>query len=87
LAKTSTKVAVSLPEPLYRAVERARRSARKSRSAVVQEALRDWLRRSAQADLVREYEGGYRAKPEGGTEQEEALATAVALLGNDDEGW
>jgi hypothetical protein len=54
---------------------------------VVQEALRDWLRRGAQAELVRGYEGGYRAKPEGAAEQEEALATAVALLGNDDEGW
>jgi hypothetical protein len=54
---------------------------------VVQEALRDWLRRGAQADLVREYEVGYRARPEGASEQEEALAAAVDLLGNDDEGW
>lgn len=87
MPKTTTKVAVSLPEPLYRAVERARRSARKSRSAVVQEALRDWLRRGVQADLVREYEAGYRARPEGRADVEEALATAVALLDSDDERW
>jgi metal-responsive CopG/Arc/MetJ family transcriptional regulator len=87
MAKTTTKVAVSLPDPLYRAVERARRSARKTRSAVVQEALRDWLRRGAQAELVRDYEAGYRARPEGRSDTEAALATAIALLGNDEEEW
>jgi metal-responsive CopG/Arc/MetJ family transcriptional regulator len=87
MAKASTKVAVSLPEPLFRAVERARRATRKSRSAVVQEALRDWLRRSAQADLVRDYEAGYRAQPEGARDSEAALATAVALFDRDAENW
>jgi Arc/MetJ-type ribon-helix-helix transcriptional regulator len=87
MPKTTTKVAVKIPEPLYRAVERARRSARKSRSAVVQEALRDWLRRGVQAELVREYEAGYRARPEGQADVEEALATAVALLDSEDGRW
>jgi hypothetical protein len=39
-----------------------------------------------QADLVRAYEAGYRAHPEKATEVEAALATAVALL-SDDEQW
>jgi metal-responsive CopG/Arc/MetJ family transcriptional regulator len=82
----TAKVAVSLPEPLFRAVERARKAARKSRSAVVQEALRDWLRRSAQADLIRDYEAGYRTRPEGKSAVEAALATAVALF-DDAEDW
>ena len=86
MAKTATKVAVSIPDPLYRAVERARLRARKSRSAVVQEALRDWLRRGTQAELVRDYESGYRARPEGRGDAEAALATASALFG-DDEDW
>jgi metal-responsive CopG/Arc/MetJ family transcriptional regulator len=86
VGKTATKVAVSLPEPLYRALERARRRLGKSRSAVFQEALREWLRRGVQADLVRDYEAGYRAQPERERDAEAALATAVALLG-DDEDW
>lgn len=80
MARTATKVAVSLPATLFRAIERERRSAGKSRSAVVQEALRDWLRRRTQVDLVREYEAGYRTRPEGKGEVAAALATAVALL-------
>ncbi len=86
MAKTATKVAVSIPDPLYRALERARRRTGKSRSAVLQEALRDWLRRGVQAELVREYEAGYRARPEGESDIEAALATAAALL-RDEEEW
>jgi metal-responsive CopG/Arc/MetJ family transcriptional regulator len=86
MAKSTAKVAVSLPVDLYRALEGARRRARKSRSAVVQQALREWLRREAQADLVREYEEGYRRKPEDARDVEAALATAVGLF-RDDEGW
>jgi metal-responsive CopG/Arc/MetJ family transcriptional regulator len=86
VAKTATKVAVSIPNPLYRAVERARLRARKSRSAVVQEALRDWLRRGTQAALVRDYESGYRARPEGRSDAEAALAIASASF-DDDEDW
>lgn len=86
MAETATKVAVSIPAPLYRALERARKRARKSRSAVLQEALRDWLRRGVQAELVRDYEAGYRARPEGTRDVEAALATAAALL-RDEEEW
>ncbi len=86
MAKTATKVAVSIPDALYKALERERRRARKSRSAVLQEALRDWLRRGVQAERVREYEAGYRARPEGARDVEAALATAAALL-RDEEDW
>jgi metal-responsive CopG/Arc/MetJ family transcriptional regulator len=86
MAKSAAKVAISLPEPLYRALERARRRTGKSRSALVQEALREWLRRGVEGDLLRDYEAGYRAQPEGERDAEAALATAVALLG-DDEKW
>ncbi len=82
---TTAKVAVSLPDELYRALESARRRAGKTRSAVVQEALRDWLRRQARAELVRDYEAGYRRSSESAREIESALATAVGLLTDDDE--
>ncbi len=78
--KKTAKVAVSLPGALYQAVEKARRRTGKARSTVVQEALRDWLRREAQAELVREYQAGYRARPEDASEIDAALATATGLL-------
>jgi metal-responsive CopG/Arc/MetJ family transcriptional regulator len=86
MPKNTAKVAVSLPDALYQAIEKARRRTGKSRSAVVQEALREWLGREVQAGLVRDYEAGYRARPEDASEIEAALATAAALL-RDDEGW
>lgn len=61
----ATKVAISIPRELYRAVERTRRRRGQSRSAAVQEALRHWLDHQVQQAMVREYETGYRRKPEG----------------------
>jgi hypothetical protein len=52
----------------------------------VQEALRDWLLRGTQAELIRDYEAGYRARPEGAIDAEAALATASALF-VEDEDW
>jgi len=56
----------------------------KSRSGVIQDALRYWLDSQAQAALVREYEAGYRRKPEGRREIKAAEAAAVRLLATDD---
>ena len=80
MGRLATKVAVSIPGPLYLAVERVRKASGKSRSAVIQDALRYWLDSQAQAALVREYEAGYRRKPEGRREIKAAEAAAVRLL-------
>lgn len=85
MAKSAAKIAISIPDDLYRALEGARRRARRSRSAIVQEALRDWLRGQQQAELVREYEAGYRRRPEDAREVEAALATATSLLRDEDD--
>jgi metal-responsive CopG/Arc/MetJ family transcriptional regulator len=85
MGKTATKVAVSIPDDLYRAVERARKKNDKTRSAVMQDALRTWLDQEAQATLVRQYEAGYRKKPEGRREVKAAAAAAVRLLSNEQE--
>jgi metal-responsive CopG/Arc/MetJ family transcriptional regulator len=77
------KVAVTMPLDLFREVEAVRRRESKTRSAVVQEALRHWLRGEKQAVLAREYSAGYRRRPETRREIDEALASAVGLL--DDE--
>ena len=80
MAKIATKVAVSLPDNLYRAVEQARKKSGKSRSAVMQDALHHWLRQQEQAVLIREYEVGYQKKPESKQEIKAAEASAVRLF-------
>jgi metal-responsive CopG/Arc/MetJ family transcriptional regulator len=82
---TAVKVAVSVPSDLFRAVESARKRSRQSRSAAIQEALRQWLRTRAQVDLVREYEAGYRNRPEDQVEIDRALKTAVDAFPDEDE--
>jgi hypothetical protein len=52
----------------------------------VQEALRQWLRAESRATLTRQYEAGYRRRPESQREIDAALVTAVGLL-HDDEEW
>jgi metal-responsive CopG/Arc/MetJ family transcriptional regulator len=80
MARVATKVAVSIPGDLYEAVERARKKHGKSRSAIMQDALRHWLRHQAEAVLVRQYEAGYRRVPETRREIKAAEAAAVRLL-------
>jgi metal-responsive CopG/Arc/MetJ family transcriptional regulator len=84
MAAPATKVAVSIPAELYRAVERIRRASGKTRSAIVQDALRHWLRSQTEALLVREYEAGYRRLPESRREIDAATAAAVRLLSSEE---
>ena len=84
MASTATKVAVSIPRPLYQAVERLRKASGRSRSAVIQAALRHWIECQGQAARVREYEAVYRVKPEGAREIKAAEAAAVRLLASED---
>lgn len=84
MARVATKVAVSIPDDLYRAIERVRKTRGKSRSAVMQDALRHWLHHQAEAGLVREYEAGYRRRPETRREVKAAQAAAVRLLSAED---
>jgi metal-responsive CopG/Arc/MetJ family transcriptional regulator len=80
MRRSATKVAISIPGPLYEAVERLRKASDMSRSALVQEALRHWFECQARATLVRAYEAGYRRRPESRREIEAAEAAAVRLL-------
>ena len=84
MRRVATKVAVSIPDDLYRAAEQARKRHGKSRSAIIQDALRHWLRHEAEVALVREYEAGYRRRPETRREIKAADAAAVRLLGGED---
>ena len=78
MPKKATKVAISIPRDLCRAVEGVRRKSGRSRSALVQDALRHWLGRQAESLLVRDYEAGYRRRPEG--RREVGAAAAGRLL-------
>jgi metal-responsive CopG/Arc/MetJ family transcriptional regulator len=86
MARNAVKVAVTVPAELFRAVESARRGRSQTRSAAFQEALRQWLRAEQRSALVRQYEAGYRRRPESQREIDAALVTAVGLL-HDDEEW
>ena len=77
-------MAVSIPGPLYQAVERVRKATGATRSAIVQAALRHWLHQQGQAGLVRQYEAGYRRRPESSREIKAAEAAAVRLLSTED---
>jgi metal-responsive CopG/Arc/MetJ family transcriptional regulator len=84
MAGAARKVAISMPAPLYQAVERIRKATGKTRSAVFHDALRHWLEHQAQTALVREYEAGYRRRPEGRREIKAAEAAAVRLLSTEE---
>jgi metal-responsive CopG/Arc/MetJ family transcriptional regulator len=84
MTRGATKVAISLPGELYRAVEKVRKKSGRTRSAFMQDALRHWLRHQAEVALVREYEAGYRRHPEGTREVKAAEAAAVRLLATEE---
>ena len=84
MSRVATKVAVSIPAELSRAVEAVRKKSGKSRSNIIQDALRYWLRLQATAAMVREYEAGYRRKPESTREVKAAEAAAMHLYSTDD---
>ena len=80
MRRLSHKIAVSVPHDLFQAVERVRRAKGTTRSAVLQMALRRWLVEQHHEAALREYEEGYRRKPELEQEIRNAEAAAVALL-------
>ena len=84
MSERVTKVGVSIPTALYEAVERVRRRRGSTRSAVVGEALDLWLLRQREAAQVKQYEAGYRRKPETRREIAGAAAAAVRLLATED---
>jgi metal-responsive CopG/Arc/MetJ family transcriptional regulator len=77
------KIAVSLPQKTFAAVEKKRRELRKSRSAVVAEALESWLAGGTLNEEERRYLAGYLRHPE--TERDSAALEASSSWGEWDE--
>jgi metal-responsive CopG/Arc/MetJ family transcriptional regulator len=75
---STARVTVSIPTETLASIERARRPLRKSRSAVVTEALAQWLRSRDVSDADRRYAEAYLRIPERAADTEATLTAAVA---------
>ena len=85
MARSAAKIALSLPEDLLREVERVRKKRGQARSALVQDALRFWLRSQRYALLAREWEEGYRRMPESRADVEAAEVTGKFAFDPEDD--
>ncbi len=74
------RIAVSLPDDLFDGLERVRRRRRVARSALVQEAVDDYMRRTDEAALEEAYFDGYRRIPDGADRD----FTAIERVGIED---
>lgn len=59
------KTAISLPDDLFREIERARKRSKKDRSTWLQEAAADYLKRKTMEEKIEAYFDGYRRIPDG----------------------
>jgi metal-responsive CopG/Arc/MetJ family transcriptional regulator len=84
------KVAISMPEPMFREMERARKRKTSDRSTWIQEAIGERLTREHQDVAAAAYVRGYQLHPEKPEEVARAEASARALfeaLDAEDGGW
>ena len=72
------KVTVSVPAGTLATLERVQRRLGKTRSALVSEALAEWLRTQDVPDADRRYAEAYLRQPEAAAESEATAAGAVA---------
>jgi hypothetical protein len=63
--KVTKKTAISLPDDLFRQIERARKRSKKDRSTWIQEAAADYLKRKTMQEKIDAYFDGYRRIPDG----------------------
>jgi len=80
MSTQTVKVAISLPKEKYQAVEKMRKKVRKTRSALVSEALSLWLEEARKKELIKRYIAGYKQHPESTEDAKLATATSVKTL-------
>lgn len=81
----TTKIAISLPIEDFKKIERIRKKSGLKRSTIIDNAIRFWLEYLEKKEMIKQYEEGYRRKPESLDEitaMEKASAEAFA-----EEGW
>lgn len=74
-----------MPEELLETLDHYSRKSGKSRAAFIREACADYVARSQQDELDRQYVESYRKHPESGSESDWRLRNAAAVWG--DEEW
>ena len=82
---TTVKVAVSLPKEQFRLAERRRRLLHVSRSAMVREALQQWLKKLEEHEAVRRYVEGYQRQPQSRQDARAMQQTSMEALAH--EAW
>lgn len=63
--RVTRRIAISLPDALFRQMERVRKRRRVPRSRLVQEAVGEYVKRTDEEALERAYFDGYRRIPDG----------------------
>jgi metal-responsive CopG/Arc/MetJ family transcriptional regulator len=76
------RIAITVPTPVFDALERARRELGKSRSAAVAAAIEEWIRGLDAGEEARRYVEGYLRYPE--TADEIAVTEAIAVAATAD---
>ncbi len=85
MPRTCVKIAVSLPRGVYRAMEAIRRRRKTTRSALVAEAIQQWLSARERDEDMRRYSEAYTQMPE--TSEEVAGAERLSALAFASEEW
>ena len=60
----SSKIAISLPTGDLKRLEKIRKKLRMQRSTLINTALHFWLDNMEKQNMIKQYEDGYRRKPE-----------------------
>ena len=76
----STKVAISLPKHILKAVEKERKARGESRSEFFRRAVEKMMKQNQESRKVESYILGYRITPESAEEVEAAHKAGVAVL-------
>jgi len=76
----STKVAISLPEQVLKAIEKERKARRESRSEFFRRAAEKLLKQEQESRAVKAYVRGYGVMPESPEEVERAHRAGAAAL-------
>ena len=79
------KIAISLPDEVYQAVEKERLAKGESRSHFIRLAVEERLRRAREQEDVEQYIRGYQLYPE--TKEEIALAESTLHYAFEGESW
>ncbi|MEM4721006.1 MAG: hypothetical protein QXT73_02950 [Candidatus Methanomethylicaceae archaeon] len=78
------KIGVSLPKKKFSAVEKMRKKLKKTRSALIAEAISLWIKEKQEEELVRQYVAGYKKHPETKKERKEILTISQEALASEE---